>query len=291
MKYFVKSLILLIVGFLAIAGVLYFVKVIQAPPVQKEWEDQYRSHLETEIPDMRTHGDDLENSFQHLVDLHNRFLVEKAIDEKVYDEQMMTMLAHYVPHFTSESFKFFEGSNWPDTDIEFIENRINYLNNLTKLTDGKSYYIESLPEETSKFDDLTSIIARYRSAKNLSRKTSFVNWQDARKKLTDARNFANMPYLSNNRSLVIGLNLLPSKICDSQFNQLKNKVSKLSNPKDFDNVEEFREKMREVVSEINDYERNAPSVYHINVSKRKKELNDQCREYGTEAERYFSSVN
>lgn len=281
MKTTSKILILVIGCFIAVAGILFFIKTILAPPKSLLAQNPYEKALNDEREDLRE-----EVSFQNIRNIHpilsdkiNRFRIEKAIDNNTADMYTLSLDSVYGKGVVQYSFHVFQDTQWGDNNVKDIQGMMATLDG-RRLSNGQS----TLPPELNgEFIRLKDIVARYNSALAASKNTSFKSISDASAKISQAESFLDEEYLKNNPTLMNDLRNVKSKLANSHYNYLAGRVKKLENYYSM-SESSFYSLVRSIENEIDAYD--STGIYGGN-KKNTNSLYSRINEISGWADNYF----
>lgn len=281
----VKIICIVAAVFLAIGGILFYMKTIVSPPQDLAFNNQFENALNQRINDLKnTDQSNLESEFASLTDLTYRFKIESSIDDKIFDAKYIDIIGVYAPKFSNYCFSQFQKSVWDDKEHKWMEGRINQLRGLT-VDDGSKKIMDQYKETDSQFTIILRTIDKYRQAKALAGRTSYQGLSDAQSKINQAKEFKNDDYLKNNASLMKSLNNLASNIESSHYNSLRAKVNNLANYYSY-TAESYDKMSDNVVAALKEYEDRARSVY--GTARSLNDLKNEASRYYNQAVEYFN---
>lgn len=285
----IKILLLAIAMTIAIGGTLFFIKTIVSPPGPITFSNQFESAFNDHFNNFKNGSpSNLESDFKSITDLAERFKEESVIDDKTFDKNYIDIIGVYAPKFASYCLDQFQKSEWNEKDHSFMIDRINQLRNLTN-TAGSLKLMDNYPQQDQTFTLIISTINKYKNAKSLATKTTFISIEDSKSKISKARDYKNDTYLRNNVSLVNALNKLPYRLEESHYKSLSNKIHSLAHFRSL-SYDEFLQKGKNTYDAINNYKNNAHDTYGISeseVNSRFSALNKELTRIANEADEYF----
>ena len=227
--------------------------------------------------------DSLESAYFITLDFTDRLHDNEKINDERYFENVSDIVGVYAPRFSDWCYSIFNQHDWSSRDLSFMNSRISELQNLK--INGTSVLANN---DRSSLRDITGVISEYNKAKALASSTSFSSVTNAKEKISQAREYANQEYLSNNTSLVNSLNALPSKIEQSHYKNLVAHVQKLQNYGNY-SWGAYEALAKNVIKEIDDYSDAANNVYHHSSDIR--HLRDLVSDYYDRAYDYFHNYD
>lgn len=282
----IKIILLFVAVIVAIVGVLSYMKTIVSPPRQLHFENQFEAQLKKDIEAFKhVEQDSLDTRYFSLTDKDNRFKSEAVIDQKSYVNNYFEIICIYAPKFAQYCFSQFEKSVWYDDDLKWMEVRISVLRAATiENRTKKMMDTDNLKETDNQFTTILETIQKYRKAKSLSQKTSYLNLNNAKVRIEEAKQYKQDNYLKNNQSLMKALNKLPGKLEASHYAYLLSEVNKLAN---YDSYSEagYDTLSDQVNAALKEYKQNAQSVYGTQRSL--DDLEAKAARYEKRAKTYY----
>ena len=259
MKTSVKILILFGAIVLAVGGVMLYMKVIMAPPMEMKTDNQYLAHL-----------DQLTNSFRDSVDIDPEYNFKKYSDmtDRLYKEDLITpeegqknyceYILVYAPKFTDWCVARFQEPVWKEATLNKISERVDFLNGI-KNSDNAPLISTESPVTHTKLEEIKNTLANYNEAKKITN-SGFSSLSDSRQRITKARRLMEDQYLKNNASIYSSLSNLPTKLEAGHYANLKSQVASMAN---YENKsrENFENLSNRIENNIREYETNANSTY------------------------------
>lgn len=262
-----KILILGLVITIAVAGILVFYPTIVAPPTEVLFNNLHKTSLEGNISGFtETRNTSFNDSIYNMVvDKLMLYKNEAFMTEEEIDSQTISLIQKYVPIFINLSNAKFRASVWTETDHKEMLERISHLRSLRVKNGAQSAITSSYNEDLKKIE---KVIENYKKARAVARYNTFVNIEDANKKISLAAEYQSMNPLSNCVELKNKLSEVKTKIGNSHYNMVEDKVDELSGYQNM-TEEEFMNLMQEVNNEIRKYKNNI-----INYGSRAREMSD-----------------
>lgn len=262
-----KILILGLVITIAVAGILVFYPTIVAPPTEVLFNNLHKTSLEGNISGFtETRSTSFNDSIYNMVvDKLMLYKNEAFMTEEEIDSQTISLIQKYVPIFINLSNAKFRASVWTEKDHKEMLERISHLRSLRVKNGAQSAITSSYNEDLKKIE---KVIENYKKARAVARYNTFVDIEDANKKISLAAEYQSMNPLSNCVELKNKLSEVKTKIGNSHYNMVENKVNELSGYQDM-TEEKFRVLMQEVNNEIRKYKNNI-----INYGSRAREMSD-----------------
>lgn len=259
MKTIVKILILIIAVTCAIGGVMVYAKTKVAPPVVLSQINQYEQDVMKLIAEELSaeNAKTEDEVFTKAIDRIQIFGKEGKLNASELNESMDKFVGSYSPKFLKRCFATFNQSEWKDETHRYILSQSVVLKSLTH-SDRTSVLSKSTIDSLNL---VSSIISDYRTAKQISRTSTFTGYDNASSSISKSRSYANNPYLSNCRTLVNDLNQVKSRLAKSCYTQVVAKIDELTRyriyPRDYyDNT-----LVPEVDRVVTDYDNKATAIF------------------------------
>jgi hypothetical protein len=284
MKVFSKILILIIAVTLAVGGVMIYAKTKVEPPKATPQTNQYLDNLSKSYASFgKTHNADQEDSI--FADTWSRisiFVHESKISKTDADKGMDLLVGKYSPLFLNRAFSFFKQNVWYEKDHQYIKNVINTLMQI-KHSDGTLALSKTTQDSIAQVE---GIITRYYKARAISHYSRFAGVANAQSIISQARQYANDPWLSHCTDLVSSLNNVRSSIGQSHYNHIVAMVEKLAQYRSMNQSYYENTLVPQVDAAVTEYDNKAAALYGS-----KRDVNvlwNRAKSYYNDASLYYN---
>lgn len=255
----IKIIILVLSVTLAIGGVLYFAKDSVEPPVATKDINQYTENLLSSYQkmDRLSNNKERDKLFDNLLNKIDIYVAENKIKPKEGNKQVKALATRFSQKFLKVSFSNFSQGVWSDENVAYM------LATISKMKELKNFD-NSSALRGSTMDSLIEaegIINNYKSAWSIARGASYSSVSQARATINSAMDMVNDKYLSECQDLVTALNAVKSKLGDSHYKYVRNRIEGLSNYRSYSRDYFEYTLVPEVDQIIRDYENNAADLY------------------------------
>ena len=259
MKTPVKILILFVAVVVAVGGVLLYMKIIMAPPIEMGTKNQYTEYLGSLTQNLKDSAvNDMEQRFQRFSDMNDRLTREELITVEEGQKSYNDFILVYAPKFSDWGINLFRQPEWNGSQLNWMVGRINDLNSI-KTGRNESLIAKEAPDTKIEFDKIKNIVGKYHDAVALA-SSKYSSLADSKNKIDRSREFLNDEYLKNNTSLRSSLSALPQKLEAGHYASLRSQVGSLGNFERYSR-NEYDKHSDKVVQSIKEYQANANSVY------------------------------
>ena len=284
MKKAIKILILVFAVALAISGIMIYAKTRVEPPVATKQTNQYLddlSKVSARVGETSNAAQE-DSAFYKALNRIVIFRKENRISKTDADNGMDMLLSKYCPFFIQRSFDKFKKNVWYDNDHKYMLQMIAQLKNV-RHSDGLPALKKNTQDSLSQIEN---IIGRYNKAWTISRQTKFTGVSNAQNTISQARQFANDPWLSKCTNLVRALNNVRPSIAESHYRYALSMVEKLSQYHSFSQSYYENTLVPQVDAVVTEYDNKASALYGT-----KRDVNslwNKARSYYNNASEYYN---
>ncbi len=229
-KTLIKITMLVLAVVLAVGAVMAYYRTKVAPPQAVEMKNPFDMDLRECVDSMKQQGlstKDMERFYHVFLDRVALYLRDTLIDGSQYEQRMFAMLGQYMPRFQERSEKVFNDSaEWNESRLFFIEARSAEIKAL-KNFDGETPLVKDTDHDLLLTKYLKTI-SSYRSAWLLVRNLHFSGIDQARQTVAKAREYSEMEFLPNCKSLRYALARVPQKLEAAHYAYLNGLVARLA---------------------------------------------------------------
>lgn len=287
MKTTIKILILILAVTCAIGGVMIYAKTKVAPPVSLAQINQYELDVKRLVSELRSaeNAKTEDDVFAKAVDRIRMFSKEGKMTSIESDKSMDLFVNNYSSLFLKRSFASFDQSEWKNETHNYIISQSKILKGIT--------HADSTPVlHKSAIDSLNlaaSIISDYKLARSLSYVSTFNGYDSAKSAINKAQTYMNDPYLKKCKSLNDNLKNVKSRLAESCYNQVVEKIDELSNYRNYTKDYYDSTLVQQVDDVVTEYDNRAQSVFGV-----KKDVNvlwNRAQNIYKEAMAYYEANN
>lgn len=291
MKTSIKILLLVIALFLAVGGVLYFVRTAVSPPQHLEYDNQYVTHLDSVIASTDNMSlKELDNCIDPILDFSDRMRSEAVVNPAETDEPVSRVLTYYARIFNSEALSHFKKSYWDRDLINGYARRIDRVSGYF-LSDGNTLAVSD-PDIISDFSRINNIIAAYNSALALVADRGYHGVNAARNAINRANEYMEDSDLQPNTSLMNALGNVRENIANAHASYLISRVNSLDVPMRYPDWSTYTSSSSAVSSLVDEYESNGSALYGSAYrSNLPYQLRNSISYYNTNADAHFNGNN
>lgn len=253
MKKSIKIAILIAVLFLAVGGVLFYMKTRVEPPKKISTANQYSPAIDSISKAVLTTArlDEATPVREDALDMISRLYSEEFISADTADRHIADYENHYAGLIVGHANGIFNQSVWKSEELNGLRSMVNSQLDV-KLTDKATAAINDASRKD--LQNVLTTINNYNSAWATAKNTGFGGINDARQKIAKANEYRNMSPLSNCTALVNALKEVPRKIAASHKATVNKKLNALRNIDGINSVDDYtRLRINPFKTALNEY--------------------------------------
>lgn len=229
MKISAKLLILTVALFLVTGSVLFFLKAMTKPPTHMEDIDEFSQAINKDIEDVTDtlSLEELDSTYIWILTELKKWNENSYFSDAQYNEYVQGFFHNYVYSFSSVMKNKLSTERWGNTEKKIILERIALAQSERFVGQDKTILDDNLNLKTE-LKSLTDICSDYDEASKLIVSTKYSNIEDAKRRVSKAKEFANDIYISHS-DISTKVSSFPNDVGNSHYDLLKSYYSKLEN--------------------------------------------------------------